>query len=416
MNATAPTDAPAFDVVLLGSGLGIYALTRAFHENHGVVSDVVAAAPSEAMRRSITCRIHEIPPGADDETRLAALDELSRARPTGRPALLLCNTDGDIEFIARHAERLAADHLLRQPDLPVVLELADKARFAELCTRLGVPQPLTAVIDFRSGERPALPELDAPYPLVAKPAVAQPHVAIRMPGKKKIYFVASAAELEDLVGRLHAAGFRDRFVLQELIPGDDTTMRSITAYRDAHGEVTLLAGADVLLEEHTPDALGRPAAMITATDPDTLAQARRLLDATGYVGYANADLKIDPRDGVPRFLEINPRIGRNNYYVTGAGVDVTRFIVEDAVHGRRVEPVIGLPSILYSIVPDLFLRRYVTDPERWQQVRAAARRRRVNPWANPREGLWVRAYARVVELNHVRKFLAHYPRPTDTGF
>ena len=46
-----------------------------------------------------------------------------------------------------------------------------------------------------------------------------------------------------------------------------------------------------------------------------LAQARTFLAATGYRGFANFDVKVDPRTGVFRFFEVNPRIGRNNYYI-----------------------------------------------------------------------------------------------------
>lgn len=407
---------PGFDVVMLGGGLGIYALTRAFFEAYGVVSTVVAIAPPEPMRRSVTCTVRELPAGADEDERVRVLLELAAQRAPERPALLLCNTDGDVEMIARHAEELGAHYRLRFPSLATVQRLADKASFALLCEELDIAAPSTAVLDFRDGTRPPLPRLPFPFPVVAKPALADPHVRLRMEGKKKVYFISSAAELEDLVGRLHAAGFRDRFVVQELIEGDDTAMRSITAYRDAAGTVTLLAGAQVLLEEHTPDALGRPAAMVTRSFPAEFAQARRLLDATGYVGFANFDIKVDPRDGTARFLEVNPRIGRNNYYVTGGGANVARFLVEDAIHGRRLEPVEGVREILYSILPTRLLLRYVTDPAQRRAVRALARRRTVNPWSSRAEGWWMAAYAQAVKANHVRKFRRHYPKPTATGF
>src|SRR5699024_4824960 len=101
------------------------------------------------------------------------------------------------------------------------------------------------------------------------------------------------AELSALVATIARAGYTGRLVVQELIPGDDTAEGSITAYTDTAGRVTLLCSARVLLGEHTPDALGRPAAMITTPFEDALGQARRLLETTGYRGFANFDLKLD---------------------------------------------------------------------------------------------------------------------------
>ncbi|WP_058234448.1 carboxylate--amine ligase [Devriesea agamarum] len=472
----APSDAP-FDVVLLGSGLGIYALSRAFHEAYGVVSTVVAVGAPEPFRRSITCQVHDLPSGSTDEDRLKTLLALAEARgyssagsaqsgsedsesakaddakvtgsddsgvpgtgrreaaqtggaeatygaepgisgacDHGRPAVLMCNTDGDIAFIARHADALAPYYVLRLPDLTTVERLSDKAEFTALCGELGIDAPRTLTLDFRNGQRPEIPHIDAGFPVVAKPAVSEPHVRLRMDGKKKVYFLSDEGQLRELVDRLYEAGFRDRFVVQELIPGDDTYMRSITAYRDARGVVTLAASAAVLLEEHTPDALGRPAAMLTHTYSEALTQARAILEATQYIGFANFDIKEDPRTGTLHFLEVNPRIGRNSFYVTGAGANIARFIVEDGVFNRAVEPVFGVPEILYSMVPTGLLMRYVTDPEQRRHVRAIAHRGVVDPWLYKAEGAWMRTYARVTRFNHVRKFLKYYPRPTSTGF
>lgn len=413
---TERTASAPFDVVALGAGLGIYALTRAFHEAFGTVTTVVAANAPEPMRRSVTSTVHEIPSAADDATRVRALLDLAASRPQRRPVLLLCNTDGDVEFIARHAEVLGEHYVLRHPSLAAVEALADKATFAEVCEELSIDAPATGILDFRSGEKPALSGIDAVFPMVAKPARSEPHVRISMPGKKKIYLVSSAAELQHLIDRLHAAGFRDRFVVQEMISGDDTHMLSITAYRDARGQITLMAGARVLLEEHTPDALGRPAAMLTQDLPEQFAQMHRILDHVDYVGFANADVKLDPQDGTAKFLEINPRIGRNSYYVTAGGSNVAEVLVADAIDGTSPAPREGLREILYTIVPVRLVMRYLRDPQLRAAVRAAARRGTVNPWRSRAEGLWMQAYAAAVALNHVRKFRRHYPRPTDSGF
>src|SRR5699024_9685521 len=191
----------------------------------------------------------------------------------------------------------------------------------------------------------------------------------------------------DLVEKLAAAVDRDRFVVQAMIPGDDTAMLSVTAYVDTRGEVTLLGGAQVLLEEHTPGALGNPAAMFTTDLPDVLDQSVRFLQHTGYRGYANFDVKIDPRDRVAKFFEVNPRIGRNNYYMTAAGANVAEPVVADLVEGRALPRMVPHREVLYSIVPWALLRRYVLDPALRARVRAIGRRATVHPLAYPVEGL-----------------------------
>jgi D-aspartate ligase len=202
--------------------------------------------------------------------------------------------------------------------------------------------------------------------------------------------------------------------VQELIPGDDTAMRSITAYVDQRGEVSLLATAQVLLQEHQPLAIGNPAAMVTTPYPDLMEQAERLLKHVGYRGFANFDVKVDPRDGVAKFFEVNPRIGRNNYYVTAAGANVAEFITGDLIEGREMDQVVVRNEILYSVLPMFLLRRYLS-PELKALVKRVTRKGVFHPLVT-HDSLKRKAYVAAAKANYVKKYAKYYPRPTDSGF
>jgi D-aspartate ligase len=433
MSSSSPAQAPSrpvFDLVLAGTGLGVYTLARAFHEQYGVVATVVTKVGVDAMRRSVACDMVELGGSAGDENMVAALVDLARSREQeqgvgpgqGRPQLLLANADSVIQLLSDHRDLLAPHYVMPILDADTLERLSDKAEFAALCTEHGVATPRTEVVDFAQSSgadgdsewQP--PSTDIPFPLVVKAARTADMAHVSFEGKKKVWFLQEPDELDALLRTIADAGYTGRVVVQELIPGDDTTEGSITAYTDEHGRVTLLCSARVLLGEHTPDALGRPAAMITTPFPDALEQARGLLEATGYRGFANFDVKLDPRDGVWKFFEVNPRIGRNNFYVTAAGANVARFVVADAIEHRELEPVTEVDEILYSLVPQPLLLRYVREPHMKRWVRTVASRGIKNPWTYPPDGRWAKRYARIVALNHVRKFLRYYPRPTDSGF
>jgi D-aspartate ligase len=408
----------AFDLVLLGTGLGVYALARAFHEEYGVVATVVTKVGIDPMRRSVTCDMRELGAGASDEDLITELVGLARDRGGVRPQLLLANADSLVQLMSDHRAVLEEHYAMPILGAETLARLSDKAEFAQLCTEHGVATPRTEVIDLGEprGEGWVPPRTDIPFPLVVKAARTADIARVRFEGKKKVWFLSGPEELEELLRTVAQAGYTGRLVVQELVPGDDTAEGSITAYTDAAGRVTLLCSARVLLGEHTPDALGRPAAMITAEFGDALPQARALLEATGYRGFANFDVKWDARDEQWKFFEVNPRIGRNNFYVTAAGTNVARFVVADAIEGREIEPVDEVEEILYSLVPMPLLMRYVRDPGMRRWVRTVARRGVRNPWSYGPDGGWARRYARIVGLNHVRKFLRYYPKPTDSGF
>ncbi len=405
--------------VILGADIGVYALARSFHEAYGIRSIVLSGAALGPVARSRIIDNVLLGPDATPETLVDRLVALAGEHP-GRRLVLLANSDWLVRVVVRHRARLEPHYIVPFLSADLLDRISDKATFAEICDDLGIAVPRTIVQDFaRAGEggwRPLPVDLD--YPLIAKAASSADYQDVHFVGKKKVFEIASPAELDALWVSLAAAGFRGRFVVQDLVPGDDTHMRSITAYVDSRGSITLICSAHVLIEEHTPSGLGNPAAMITQRIEPMLEQARQFLTSTGYVGFANFDVKVDPRDGTYRFFEVNPRIGRNNYYLTAAGANPMPFLVSDRVDGVAVVPVVVDREVLYSILPHRLLLRYVLDPALNARVRALVRSGDVVHPLRYRgdRSLRRRAYVLAALVNQIRKFRTYYPKPTSTGF
>ncbi|WP_314688304.1 hypothetical protein [uncultured Bifidobacterium sp.] len=414
----------SFQAVILGGDLGAYALARELNDAYGTIPTMVTAFDPAAIRDSRILRRHGFEHASQERPLVDELLRIGRdlrASHPDEPVLLLANTDWRIHVLAAHRRELERHFLLPIPPVDVIEQVSDKQTFERLATAQGMPVPRSFYVDFSSAGSgdwtPApLPD-DFPFPVVAKPADSSQYENLVFPGRQKVYRIDDRSALDDLWHRLSEAGFRGVFVVQELIGGDDTGMYSATAYVDSTGAVSLLCSAHVLLEEHHPATLGNPCAMITEAHEEILTPVRRFLESLPYRGFANFDVKRDPRTGRFLFLEVNPRIGRNSFYVAAAGVNPMEALVSDVVEGRPLPPAIARGEALYSIIPDRLLRRYVTDPALAKQVRRLQRAGRVSPQRNPRD-MSPRRRLRLLEseLNQYRKFNRYYPRPTDTGF
>jgi len=415
----------ASDVLPVGVGgdIGVYALVRAFHEQYGTDAVVVSSVATRAMADS-SFVTNVVAPGIDEpEVLVGALERVAAQHP-GRTLVLLTNADWYVRSIIENRERLEKSYVLSYCTLDVLEQVSSKEGFAEICGRLGIPTPRTVPVDVpalvAAGGLSAVAalEIDLGFPVVAKPSSSADYYYVDFPGKKKIHHVGSRAELDDLLGRLVTAGYPGTFLVQELIPGDETQMRSLTAYRDTRGRITLLSTGRVLLEEHTPGTLGIPAAILTEPYEDAMDAASRFLDEAGYTGFANFDYKLDPRTGSHVYFEMNPRIGRNNYYVTASGANVARVLVEDVVLGNAIEQVRSQGEVLYSVVPFRLLLRYVLDPALRARLKTARRRGDlVNPLVYRKDRrLRRRAVIAAMTQNFYRKYRTYYPRPTETGY
>ena len=264
--------------VIIGGDFGVYGIGRCFNEAFGCRCICVGSQPTESITRSHFFDVRHVSAHASDAQLLDILMTIA-AEHSDKKLILMANHDIFSAFVARNMETLSRHYALPFPTEEVMDRLTDKAEFARACERAGIATPGTVEVDFSAVEDEAweAPEIPFSFPVVAKSAKGEPYDVLEFEGKRKIWFIDTAEELTQLWGTLKAAGFRDTFLVQELIPGDNTAMRSITAYVDSRGEVTLIGSARVLLEDHAPTMIGNPVAMITEDFPALWRDACALL-------------------------------------------------------------------------------------------------------------------------------------------
>ncbi|MDN4472732.1 carboxylate--amine ligase [Demequina zhanjiangensis] len=400
--------------VLVGGDIGAYALMRAFHEAYGVRGVIVSRISTRAFAH--TRLADQVIANVDDaEELVSALLTLAADRP-GERLVLLTNADWYVETLAAARDRLEAHYEMPMCTLEQFARVSDKALFQADCQALGIPVPRTVAVSFKDGTPAPDTDLDSlTFPVIGKPASSAEFYYVDYPGKLKVHDLADRPQVDDLLARLAASGFTGTYLLQDFIPGDETQMRSLTAYRDSRGKVTMLVTGRVLLEEHTPGTLGVPAAILTEPYGDAMEAMTRYLDRVDYRGFANADYKRDARTGRHVFFEVNPRIGRNNWYTTASGVNPAKHVMAD-LDGADIVPARGDHTILYSVVPLSLLRRYLPERALRKRVLEVAKRGIARPLHNP-EDRSVRRDAVIAALtwNYWRKYLKHYPRPTASG-
>ena len=144
----------------------------------------------------------------------------------------------------------------------------------------------------------------------------------------------------------------------------------------------------VLLEEHTAHAIGNHAVIITEPEPELCEKLKGFLEAIKFTGFSNFDIKYDQRDGKFKAFEINCRQGRSNYYVTGAGYNLAKCLVEDRVLGREGKLTIAKNRHLWWVIPPKVAYDYV-NPKYHEDMRTLESRDAVvNPlFYKPDNGL-----------------------------
>lgn len=74
------------------------------------------------------------------------------------------------------------------------------------------------------GDDPAALALPFSFPVVAKPASSAAYHYADFPGKQKVFFLRDATELRATLAAVQSSRYEGKFLIQEMIPGDDTSM------------------------------------------------------------------------------------------------------------------------------------------------------------------------------------------------
>ena len=358
--------------IILGSDENAYGNARLFAEGYGAKPLLLCMQRLSASLHSRLFRIEQIPDFCRPEVFVPyLLDVLHREAQNAEKLLVIPCVDYYSELLSKYADRfegLIANSFLPKPLLD---EITGKHRFCELCRTYGLPHPKTLIIpsDQRRETEHCLPDN---YPIVLKPenSNASAYLECSFPEKKKVYYIRSRQEYRQIADALDASGYPGALVAQEFIPGGEDTLFTVNSYSDANGAVRAMGMGQVLLTEHDPLMRGNNAAIISRFDESILERLRDFLESIGYVGFANFDLKLDPRTKTPYVFECNPRPARTSFYLRAAGLNIMKVFTEDVVYGHREGCVFADTTALWRNVPMAVLKRYVQNRELYREAEA----------------------------------------------
>lgn len=354
--------------VCVGASILGYSYARCFFEGYGIRPILISGIDVKVTSSSRFCD-YRLVPGIEEESTLVdylmKLGEQLDAQ--GKCGLLQGSVDWNARIISKNKELLSKWYVVPYIDFDLLDRITQKEEFYKTCESLGIAYPKTWYLDC-SDKDFKLDTSAFPYPLIAKPSNSAAYDLLTFPGKKKIYEIETPQELSQAFEAVRASGYSHKLIVQDFVPGDDDAIRSLTTFSDKNGDVRVVAGGRVVLQDHSPLALGNPVCILSEKVPQIIEDAKKFIKATGYHGYANFDIKYDARDGSYRFFEVNTRPGANTYYVTLGGVNFVKPIVDDWVLGRELPYTEAYDEYVYTLIPKKIVDRTVKDEALKAQV------------------------------------------------
>lgn len=318
-------------VIVAGLTLNGSTVTRRLCQQ-GVPVWSVSFNPDEQGWRSRYGKKHLCPnPDEDYDAWLGFMRDLAAASP--EPPLVLPMSD---TFV------VAFDKAAKEPDWPLRLygmgsglrtRLTCKRSTFEMAAQHRFPCPLTRYIQSRDELAAFYEEVEDAKVLIKPdlPSTWRTGEAGRIASGRKVMV---ADTLDELIASYDLmAPFTPGVLAQEVIPGDDPQLIYWCGFMGPGGQMggSLIGRKLRVLPIHYGSASFVELVDLPKVDEDCC----KFLADLNYEGLCGIELKEDPRDGIGKLIEVNPRYGLWDDLGAPRGVDLVREAV-DAVRGGTV--------------------------------------------------------------------------------
>jgi D-aspartate ligase len=245
------------------------------------------------------------------------------AKKVGSRPILIPTSDVTALFVAENSAVLAEEYLIAAPPVEAVRIFSSKKQTADICKKMCIPAPHTALANSRQDVLDFV--RDSKFPVIVKGEYG-PFLQSRDHFER----VAIVATKEDLLALydLNAKTSTPGLILQEYIPGGDDAVWMFNGYFNDHSQC--LFGATGRKLRQFPPHRGSTCLGVCARNDAVATQTKQLMQAVSYRGPLDIGYRYDARDGQYKLLDVNPRIGSTfRLFAARNGLDVARALYLD---------------------------------------------------------------------------------------
>jgi len=274
------------------------------------------------------------------------LRELSR----GGYNMLLPMDDDTVVLVAKNKELLSRYTKIPIPDYETLMRAKDKAKTYAYALKNDIPCPKTYFINFLDDARELGSEIE--FPVVIKPKDSS--------GSRGIVYVKDKRTLYNEYLRVHR---RYQFpLIQEYIPPGGTAYGVFALLNKNSKERAIFVHKRI---REFPISGGPSTLRESVFKPDLVQLGLKLLKSMGWYGIAMVEFKEDPRDGIVKLMEVNPRFWGSLELSIFSGVDFPYLLyrmVMDGDVGSVTSYKVGV-KCRWLLPGDIL--HFLTNPERF---------------------------------------------------
>ena len=240
----------------------------------------------------------------DNEREKETTGQILKLLKTNEFDIVVPTTDFITDILSKNKVEFSKYSLIASNDFDTYQLARDKNKTMKVCMDEGIPCPYT-LLNVNSIND--ILESSIAFPIVVKPKIGFGAVGFKV--------IESKEKLLEIANKID--NFAD-YVFQEYIPQTDIQYEC-AMFIDNDNEIKTA----VVFSKNRwfPIKGGSSTLNITVDRPDIIESCKRLLQKLNWRGPADIDLIQDPRDGIAKIMEINPRVSGSVKITFDAGTD-----------------------------------------------------------------------------------------------
>lgn len=247
------------------------------------------------------------------------IKKIIREVAKGGYTLVVAFSDVTVEQIVLHKKQIEKYCKTATVDKEKFYLAYDKMNTMRICMENGIPCPKT-LLDCKSVED--VMEKNLKYPVVVKPRLGYGAIGFHKFDNKKELQCYLSSDIEEI----------EHLVIQEYIPQTDLQYEC-SLFIDEQNNVK----SAMVFEKNRwfPIQGGSSTLNISVKDKAIIENCSKLMQLIEWRGCCDIDLIRDPRDGIAKIMEINPRISGSGKIVLLSGINLALEMLQMA-RGEKV--------------------------------------------------------------------------------
>ena len=396
-------------VLILGTDINTYYMSRCYHELTGKKADIIGnrAIPYTTISNPIIVNDFN-----NRENFINALNKYGEENKD-KKILLIATSDLYVKMVAENKNILEKYFYFNYPDLEVVNNLLIKEKFYDIYKDMGIDIPKTYLYPCNKNDdiNKIKKYFNNEYPIIIKPSDGVEYHKLDDAGLAKVYKAHDELELEKIIKKIENAGYNKNLIIQEFIPGDDSALFDSIFYVGKDKKAKLATFAQIGLQEHTPTGIGKCTVLVNGFDEhgykeEIVYKLKEFIEKINYNGFAEFDMKYDSRDNKYKVLEINPRQSRSGYYLTACGYNLVEYLINDLIFDKKMEFKIIKEKYILSFVPKIIIKKYIKNKLLKNEINKLIKNKKiVNPLKYKNDkNLKRKLYLFYRDLNYIKKY------------